>query len=161
MPFSFMRRNLARDIALIMAGSLIYAAGLNCFEIPNGIAAGGAAGLGTVLSALLLRHAGVRVGVGALVLGMNALLLIPVYRSGGMRYAARTLAGIVFSAVFTDLLAPVIPELGNGDLLLCALWGGVVCGFGVGVIFRYGGNTSISLTQACGRSWLRACGLRT
>lgn len=141
MPFSFMRRNLARDIALILVGSVVFAVGLNCFEIPNGIAAGGAAGLAMVVSELIARSTGLRIGVGALILAMNALLLIPVYRSGGMRYAVRTIAGAVASAVLTDALAPFVPVLGEGDLLLCALWGGVVCGFGVGLIFRAGGST--------------------
>ena len=141
MQIHFMRRGLARDVALILVGSAIFAVGLNCFEIPNGIAAGGAAGLATVISALLARHLGMRVGVGALILVMNVLLLVPVYRSGGLRYAVRTITGAVASAILTDLLAPVVPVLGDGDLLLCALWGGVVCGFGVGLIFRAGGST--------------------
>lgn len=141
MSLHFMRRGLARDIPLILVGSAIFAIGLNCFEIPNGIAAGGAAGLATVISALISRSLGVHIGVGVLVIVMNALVLIPVWRSGGLRYAIRTVLGIVASAVLTDVLAPVLPVLGNGDLLLCALWGGVVCGFGVGLIFRAGGST--------------------
>ena len=141
MPIPVMRRGLARDLVLIVVGSAIFAVGLNCFEIPNGIAAGGATGLATVMSALIARAFGIRIGVGALVLAMNALILVPVYRSGGMRYAVRTITGTVVSAVLTDLLAPYVPVLGDGDLLLCALWGGVVCGFGVGLIFRAGGST--------------------
>lgn len=34
-----------------------------------------------------------------------------------------------------------LPVLGDGDLLLCALWGGAVCGLGLGLVFRSGGNT--------------------
>ena len=66
MPNPIMRRGLARDLVLILAGSAVFAVGLNCFEIPNGIAAGGAAGLATVLSELIARAFGVRLGVGAL-----------------------------------------------------------------------------------------------
>lgn len=133
-------KGLVKSLVTIIAGSLIFAVGLDCFEIPNGLAAGGAAGLATILSAVLARQ-GIAVPVGMLVLAMNAFLLIPVYRSGGMRYAVRTVTGIVASAVLTDVLAPYLPVLGNGDLLLCAMWGGVVCGFGVGLIFRAGGGT--------------------
>ena len=141
MPIHILRRGLARDLIFILVGSTIFAIGLNCFEIPNGIAAGGAAGLATVISALVTRYLGIRIGVGSLVLAMNALILIPVYRSGGLRYAVRTISGAVASALLTDLLAPFVPVLGDGDLLLCAIWGGVVCGFGVGLIFRAGGST--------------------
>ena len=141
MPIHILRRGLAHDLIFSLVGSTIFAIGLNCFEIPNGIAAGGAAGLATVISALVTRYLGIRIGVGSLVLAMNALILIPVYRSGGLRYAVRTISGAVASALLTDLLAPFVPVLGDGDLLLCAIWGGVVCGFGVGLIFRAGGST--------------------
>lgn len=74
------------------------------------------------------------------VLALNALLMAAVIREGGLRYAARSIIGMVASAVATDLLAGSLPVLGNGDLLLCALWGGAVCGLGLGLVFRSGGN---------------------
>ena len=141
MPIHYVRRNLMTDLVLIVAGSFFFAIGLDCFEVPNGLAAGGAAGLATILSELVFRLQGFRPPVGMLILLMNALLLVPVYRSGGMRRAARMLTGIVASSLFTDMLAPALPVLGDGDLLLCAIWGGVIAGFGVGLIFRAGGNT--------------------
>ena len=45
------------------------------------------------------------------------------------------------SGVLTDAIAPFVPILGEGDLLLCALWGGVITGVGLGMVFRTGGNT--------------------
>lgn len=141
MANNYTKRNLTVDLVLIVLGSFIFAVGLDCFEVPNGLAAGGAAGLATILSELIFRLQGVRPGVGMLILVMNGLLLVPVWRSGGVRRAARMLTGIVASSVFTDLLAPALPVLGDGDFLLCAIWGGVICGFGVGLIFRAGGNT--------------------
>ena len=56
-------------------------------------------------------------------LALNALLMVAVIREGGPRYAARSIIGMVASALATDLLAGSLPVLGNGDLLLCALWG--------------------------------------
>ena len=134
------RRGFVKSLALIIVGATIFAVGLDCFEIPNDLAAGGATGLATIISALFARQ-GMRVPVGMLVLIMNALLLIPVYRTGGKRYALRSITGGVTAAVLTDALAPHLPVLGNGDLLLCSIWGGVTCGFGLGIMFRAGGNT--------------------
>ncbi|MCI1665691.1 MAG: YitT family protein [Atopobiaceae bacterium] len=134
------RRDILGDATLICVGSLIYALGVDCFEVPNGLAAGGVTGLATVFYALAGQQ-GIYLPVGMQTLAMNMLLMIPVVRSGGLRYASRTIAGIVASAAFTDLLAPVVPVLGSGDLLLSALWGGLVCGFGLGLVFRSGGNT--------------------
>lgn len=133
-------RRVVRDVALILAGSALYAFGVDAFAVPEGLAAGGVTGLATVIYAVGAEH-GLYLPVGTQTLAMNALLMIPVIRTGGLRYAARTVGGIVASSLFIDLFAPVVPPLGEGDLLLCALWGGVVCGAGLGLVFRTGGNT--------------------
>jgi len=128
------------DVAMIVVGSIVFAIGLDCFEVPYGLAAGGASGLATIIAAVLRPH-GIILPIGMQVLVMNAILMIPAMREGGPRYVARSLVGIVASSLATDLLAPVLPVLGNGDLVLCSLWGGVVCGVGLGIVLRAGGNT--------------------
>ena len=140
MASSRFRKSTLGDIVTTIVGSIIFALGLDCFEIPNGIAAGGISGLATIF-AQIARGYGINLPIGMQVLAMNMLLMILVVREGGLRYAARTSLGIVVSSLATDLLVPFVPVLGNGDLILCALWGGVVCGFGLGLVFRAGGNT--------------------
>lgn len=140
MPRPRITRKVVLDALLIVAGSFIYAVGVDAFEIPNGLAAGGLTGLATIFYRLA-SDSGFFLPVGLQVMAMNVILLIPVLRSGGMRYAARTIAGIVVSSVLVDFLAPFIPVLGKGDLLLCALWGGAIVGVGLGLVFRSGGNT--------------------
>jgi len=135
-----MRRGFVQDAVMIVLGSVIFALGLDCFEIPNGIAAGGASGLATII-AQVGRGYGVNLPVGLQVLVMNALLMLLVVHEGGLRYALSSSLGIVASSLATDLLVPYVPVLGDGDMLLCAVWGGVVCGFGLGIVFRAGGNT--------------------
>lgn len=120
---SLLKRGFPRDALVIVIGSIIFAIGLDCFEIPNGLAAGGASGLATITAELCRRNGLPVVPVGMQVLAMNALLVGLVVREGGLRYAARTLIGIIVSAVATDVLAGVLPVLGDGDLLLCSLWG--------------------------------------
>lgn len=140
MERSVLSRGMLRDAAAIIIGSIIFAVGLDCFEIPYGIAAGGVSGLATIF-AEIARGYGIHLPVGMQVLAMNALLMVAVVREGGLRYAARSVLGIVVSAVATDALMPMMPALGGEDLLLCSLWGGAVCGLGLGIVFRAGGNT--------------------
>jgi uncharacterized membrane-anchored protein YitT (DUF2179 family) len=135
------KRGIYRDALAIILGSVIFAVGLDCFEIPNGLAAGGVSGLATIFAEIARRTELPVVPIGIQVLVMNMLLMVVVVREGGLRYALRTSLGIVASALATDLLALVLPVLGDGDLLLCSLWGGVVCGAGLGLVFRAGGNT--------------------
>lgn len=133
-------REVSADAALIFFGSLLFAFGLDCFEVPNGLAAGGITGLATVFHALALQ-AGVNLPVGIQSIVMNVLLFAYVVKSGSRRYAVLTAAGIIVSGVLTDAIAPLVPVLGEGDLLLCALWGGVITGVGLGMVFRTGANT--------------------
>ena len=134
-------RTVVRDATLIVLGSAIFAVGVDCFEIPYGLAAGGVTGLATVFSAIA-ESMGVPLPVGLQTIVMNALLTAFVVRSGDRGYIARTAGGIVACGLLTDLLAPVLPVLGGeNDLLLCALWGGVITGVGLGLVFRTGGNT--------------------
>ncbi len=135
------KRNLARNGGLIFAGSLLFAMGLNCFMEPNGLAPGGISGLAIIIRAALLGAGGPDLPVGIQSLVINALLMVVAYQAGGIGYAAKSLAGVTVSSVLIDVTAPVLPVLGDGDLLLCALWGGVVCGIGLGLVFRAGSNT--------------------
>ena len=134
-------RVAVRDALLIVAGSIVFAIGVDVFEVPYGLAAGGVTGLAMVFSAVAETF-GVALPVGLQTIVINALLMILVVRSGNRGYIARTVAGIVACGFFTDALVPFLPAVGGeGDLLLCALWGGVVTGLGLGLVFRTGGNT--------------------
>lgn len=129
-----------RDAILIAIGSMLFAVGVDCFQVPNGLAAGGITGLATIINAVGLRM-GLTIPIGLQGLVANVLLLIPVIKTGSHRYLAYTLAGIFFSNVFVDVLAPILPTFTGDDMLLYAIWGGVISGIGLGMVFRTGGNT--------------------
>ena len=128
-------RVTVRDTFLIVFGCFLFAVGADCFEIPNGLAAGGVTGLATVV------HAVTGLPVGLMSIAMNVVLILLVVRQGDRHYLVRTAGGIVALGVLIDAVAPFVPVLGDGDLLLCALWGGVITGVGLGLVFRTGGNT--------------------
>lgn len=125
----------------MVGGSLIFALGLDCFEVPNGLAAGGLTGIATTFHAVA-KGMGVYLPVGLQTILMNVLLLAYVeLRTHDRSYLARSIVGILVSGFLTDALAPVVPNLGTGDLLLSGLWGGVLVGLGLGLVFLSGGNT--------------------
>ena len=72
---------------------------------------------------------------------MNGVLILFVLRQGNRRYLVRTIGGIIALGVLIDAVAPFVSAFGESDLLLCALWGGVITGVGLGLVFRTGGNT--------------------
>lgn len=134
-------RASGKDYLAIALGTLLTAFALDAFLVPGQLAAGGASGLATIVYYLTLEWWGFGLPIGVQTLVMNALLLIPVYRSGGLRYASRTIFGIVTLSAFTDLLAMVVPPLSPDNVLLECLWGGMISGLGLGLAFRAGGNT--------------------
>lgn len=134
-----------RDLPAIMLGCAIAAFATDVFMIPNGLAAGGLTGLATII-AELGRRAGVSLPVGMQTIVMNALLLLVVVRSGGLKYVVQTVTGFVLFGFFTDLFAPFVLHLQHEDIMLSALWGGIVSGIGYGLVFRCGANTGGSDT---------------
>lgn len=134
-----------RDLPAIMLGCAIAAFATDVFMIPNGLAAGGLTGLATII-AELGRRAGISLPVGIQTIVMNALLLLVVVRSGGLKYVVQTVTGFVLFGFFTDLFAPFVLHLQHEDIMLSALWGGIVSGIGYGLVFRFGANTGGSDT---------------
>ena len=134
-------RSLARRVFLILAGSFVFALGVDMFEIPNGLAAGGLTGLATITSAAAAQ-VGITLPVGIQTIAMNAVLLLYVYVSmRDVSYVAQSVLGILASGFLTDALAPVVPLPTQGQLLISAIWGGVIVGVGLGIVFLSGGNT--------------------
>lgn len=152
-------RNLIRDAFLIVLGSALFAVGIDCFEAPYGIAAGGITGLATVFHAVAAT-VGIELPIGAQTIAMNIILILFVVRGGNRSYLIRSIVGFMISSLFIDLLAPFLPVLGKHDLILSALWGGIICGVGLGLVFRAGANTGGTdiIAQAVAKKFLMPMG---
>lgn len=119
----------------VVLGVVIEAIALNMFLIPNKIAAGGVSGLATVLYYLF------NWPVGMVMLVFNIPLFILGIKILGTRYGITTFFGAIALSVAIDATAPFTPVLTN-DVLLASLYGGVLSGIGMGLIFRFKGNTA-------------------
>ncbi len=127
--------NSLRSYGGIILGALITAVALNMFLIPNKVAAGGVSGLATVLHHLL----GFPVGLTMLCFDIPLLLLS--VRVLGSRFGVNTLFGAATLSLSIDILAPYIPVL-TGELLLASIYGGIMSGIGLGIVFRFEGSTA-------------------
>ncbi len=125
---------IIREITGVSIGVILIALGLDLFLIPNRIAAGGVSGIATILYYL------VNVPVGVAMLALNVpLFALGVYRMG-LRFGFRSLYGTVTLSLAVDLLAPFLP-VPTHDILLASLFGGVLAGLGLGLVFRHNGTT--------------------
>ncbi|AOQ22734.1 YitT family protein [Neomoorella thermoacetica] len=129
-----MHRKAWADYLGITAGTLVTALGLVLFLVPNRIAAGGVSGLATVLHYVF----GWPVGLTMLVLN------IPLFLAGlkvlGLEFGLKTLYGTIILSVFTDTLALWL-HAPTSNTLLASLYGGLLSGVGMGIVFRSGGST--------------------
>ena len=129
-----MQKKISRYLGMTI-GIAIVAIGINMFFVPNKIAAGGITGLATVLHYLS------GLSVGSLMLIFNVPLFIIGIKILGAKYGLKTLYGAIALAVLVDVFAPYTPTLTH-DILLNSIYGGLLVGVGMGLVFRFRGNTA-------------------
>ena len=134
--------------AKIIVGSCLFALGFDLFLEPHSINAGGISGLAQIVVHLL--------GGGTVGLVM-ILVNLPLFAIGGLKigkkFFAGSLIGMISSSVALDLLGRIpAPE---AEPLLAALYGGVICGLGLGLVFSTGASTGGSdiIVRLLKRKW--------
>ncbi|NBK90479.1 YitT family protein [bacterium 1XD21-13] len=126
-------QTIIKEYLMIAAGTALIAFAVASIYDPSGFVTGGFSGLAIIVKQLTedMVPGGIPLAV------TNLLLNIPVFliaiRLKGWNYIVKTLFGTVMLSFWLGIL-PVIP-LAEGDLLLTALYGGVVMGVGIGLVF--------------------------
>lgn len=118
----------------VLVGVVITALGLDLFLVPNKIAAGGFSGIATIV------HYVFGFPVGLVMFAMDVPLFITGVFRLGWGFALRSLFGSVTLALSVDLLAPYLSSP-TDNLLLASIYGGVLSGLGLGLVFRNKGST--------------------
>ena len=123
-------KNIITIISLTI-GSLIAAAALELFLIPNTILDGGVTGISIIIYKLF------KIPLGLLVILLNIPFIFIGYRNLGKAFLIRTLYTMVMFSVFLsyfELFSPFTEEM-----LLATVFGGAILGLGVGIIIHFGG----------------------
>lgn len=128
------KRNVVLAVGKTVLGCALFGLGFNLFLEPNGLSAGGISGLSMVV-VHLLNFASVGV--------VSALMNLPLFVLGGIKIGRNfffgSLLGMLLTSVFLDLFARLpAPET---EPLIAALYGGAICGLGVGIVFSAGHST--------------------
>jgi uncharacterized membrane-anchored protein YitT (DUF2179 family) len=126
-----------REYLVVLLGALVQAFAMRLFLVPGQLVSGGISG-----AAQIINHF-VSIPIGLMVLVGNIPLLVLGWRFlGGPRFALRTAVAVGAFSLFTDLLVFVIPAQGmTQDNVLNALFGGVLLGVGLGLVYRGGGTS--------------------
>jgi len=141
------------DYLLIILGALIQALALRLFLIPSDLVSGGISGLAQLLN----HYTGFPIGMMVL-LGNIPLFILGWRYLGGPRFALRTILSILAFSVFTDTLTFFLPnEAVTGDMVLNTLYGGLLLGMGLGIVYR--GRGTSGGTDILGRILNRHTGI--
>lgn len=130
------QKRLILDYLFITIGSLLVAFAITWVFVPNKMVTGGVSGI-----AILLYHL-FQFPISITSLVINIPLFWAGYRYlGGHEFAIKTLYGIIAVTLFLQLTAPLqLHPLTENPLLAC-IYGGLLLGAGLGIVFRGRGTT--------------------
>ncbi|WP_414054142.1 YitT family protein [Macrococcus equi] len=136
-----MKKSIYVDILYTIIGSIIVGISYNLFLLPGQIAAGGISGLSTILNKMMGTDPAM----------IQFLFNIPIFIVGwltlGKSFSLKTVIA-TFVVPFTIFLTSSLVEKGTTDALLSSLYGGIVLGIGLGLVYRGNGSTGGTATLA-------------
>lgn len=141
-PVAISKRKWIFDYTLIILGSFILAAGFVFFITPHRIVPGGVYGIAIVVH--YMTQGVISFWPEGIPIGLFGLLLnIPLTWAGirvlGPKFGVKTIVGFVLTSIFIDGITMLRPD-GDAplvsDILLSCVFGGVLIGFGLGLIFK-------------------------
>ena len=130
-----MVRSLLRRYGLITVFSVVFAIGFDWLYVPNDIGLGGMTALGQIVNFLVPS-----LPVGTVVLVANIPLFLLGWKFLGGSVLISSLYAMAATSVLMDLFSALIP-FSPMDPMLASIFGGVLIGLSLGVIFAQGATT--------------------
>lgn len=138
-PAAYFKKNyktLLLDSLFFIAGTFLFSISVSMFSAPNNLAPGGLTGIATIL------HYLIRVPVGTTSLILNIPLFILGLRFIGGEFIIKSIICTVLVSIEVDATTFLpIYDGSHGNMLLAALYGGVLSGIGLALVFLRGGTT--------------------
>lgn len=125
-------------VFMTIIGSFIFGAGYAIFLGPNDLNAGGISGLSAIIVQLINPNGTIPfISVGILTICIN----LPLFAIGGVKIGKRFFFGSLLGLGLSSMVMDYLPLALKLEPLLAALYGGVVTGFGLGLVFMSGTST--------------------
>ena len=125
-------------VIMTIVGSFIFGAGYAIFLGPNNLNAGGISGLSAIIVQFVNPNGAIPfISVGILTICIN----LPLFAIGGVKIGKRFFFGSLLGLGLSSMVMDYLPLALTLEPLLAALYGGVVTGFGLGLVFMSGTST--------------------
>lgn len=128
----------AKRIIVVIFGSLLMAISLNFFLINANVYASGFSGAAQLVSSILFDQLGISISTGILLFIFNIPVIILGWFKVGRGFTIYSIISVVFATIFLEVL-PVLSI--SSDIILNAVFGGVIAGVGVGISLKLGAST--------------------
>ncbi|MDQ0090424.1 uncharacterized membrane-anchored protein YitT (DUF2179 family) [Paenibacillus anaericanus] len=129
-----MVKKLTHDLFYLVLGSFLFALAVNVFVIPNELGEGGVTGVSIIFYYLF------QWSPSLVNLILNALLLIFGYRFLDKKMIIYTIIAVLLNSIFLHLTHDW--NIHSDELIVNAIFGGILVGTGIGMIIRVGGSTA-------------------
>lgn len=128
--------NKVYQMIFLVFGTLILSVAINLLYIPNNLSTGGASGI-----ALIIYHL-YEIPVGLTVILINIPLFVISLKNLGWKFCYKAIIGTVLLSVFVELtgnIEKIVPI--ENDVFLGAIFGGLLNGIGLSLVFKADGST--------------------
>ena len=128
----------SKKIAVVAAGAALGAIAMNLFLIPANVYSSGFTGIAQLLSKVLSDNTPLNVSLGFLLLLLNIPVAILGWKKVGKAFTIYSFLSVVLSSLFLTIIP--IKQVSQ-DILLNAVFGGVILAVGVGITLKWGAST--------------------
>lgn len=129
----------AKRIAIVIVGAMFNAIALNFFLIGADVYASGFTGMSQILSTIFTEYLGYEnISTGIILFILNIPVAILGWFKVGKGFTIYSFLSVIFTSLFLEIL-PII-KLAD-DIILNAVFGGVIAGIGVGITLKWGAST--------------------
>ena len=126
-----------KNALTLLLASTLFAIAINIFIGPGGLYVGGLTGVLQLLISFFYNLFGIKLSLGMLVLIFNIPILWLAWKSVGKRFAILTITSVVMQSILFEL----VPEITfTDDMMVNSIFGGVLVGFGSGIILKIGAS---------------------
>lgn len=121
----------------LVIGVFLIAASFNIFLLPNDLVFGGVSGLSVIVKEIIPIDPSLFIMISSLLLLVVSFLVL------GKEATKGSIVGSILFPIFVDLTANLNSyiSIDTGNLLLSVIFGGIIYGFGAGLVFKAGFTT--------------------
>jgi uncharacterized membrane-anchored protein YitT (DUF2179 family) len=123
---------------VVIMGAFLVAISMNLFLIPANIYSSGFAGIAQLLSKVITEYTPLTISMGYLLLILNIPVAILGWMKVGKSFTLYSFMSVLFSTLFLEIIP--IKHIAH-NLLLNAVFGGVILAIGVGFTLKWGAST--------------------